>query len=298
MQPQNKFKKSLRRACISLLSVSLMHSSVLANVVSIPPNTKIYIETDEPIIGKKKYTQAGQVVRANIWRDVVVDGQTVIEAGSSVLVRVDTLKGGRIAGRKGKMTLGAYDTTAIDGTIVDLGGGYFKEGTGRIALSATLAAVVFLPLIFIKGKSAELPRGTIFDAYTKRRTDISIDGISARPTRSINLANIGYSQMEVETLYDELETTDKPENFVFSINIPTGNSGVFSIDVINDETIDEPLELASEQTARESDVENWRGQIKIKKLAKKFKKGINTFEIATEIDGQRVGAQVVLDIQF
>lgn len=97
-----------------------------AESVAIPAQTLVYVETDQPVSGKKKHTQEGQIVRATIWRDVQVGGRTVIKAGTPVLVRVDTLKGAKIAGIKGKMSLGAYDTTAIDGTKVDLSGGYFK----------------------------------------------------------------------------------------------------------------------------------------------------------------------------
>ena len=41
-------------------------------------------------------------------------------------------------------------------------------GANHTALAVTLCALVAWPLIFIKGKKAELPPGTIFDAYTDR----------------------------------------------------------------------------------------------------------------------------------
>ena len=297
MRKQSKPFGITKKICASVMSFSLLTSTSFAEVVTVPPDTKIYVETDEPVIGKKKYTQIGQVVRATVWRDVVVEDRTVIEAGTPVLVRVDTLKGGRIAGRKGKMTLGAYDTTGVDGATIDLGGGYYKEGKGRIALSATLAAVVFLPLIFLKGKSAELPRGTIFDAYTKRRVDVETEDLE-RPSRTINLSKLIASQMDVEVLYSELESAEEPEYFSFAIKAPVGNSGEFIIDVVNVAKADDALELEAEKTGTDGEIEHWNGRVKIKKLAKQFKKGINTFEIATSIEGERLSDQVVLDIQF
>lgn len=292
-----KFFAALARsfACCALAIVTAF-SNATAQTVFVPSNTLIYVETDQPVSGKKKHTQEGQIVRANIWRDVEIDGRIVIKAGTPVLVRVDSIKGAKIAGIKGKMTLGAYDTTTVDGQRIDLGGGYFKEGKGRIALTATLAAVVFLPLIFIKGKSAELPRGTVFDAYTKQNVEIDVSNQKA-PKRSINLGGAAGPRLGVEVLYAELEAAEKPEQFAFTITGPTAANGRFEIDTVNNVKI-KPLALTTSIVSTEGEMSTWRGEIEIKKLGKEFKKGINSFEIATTLDSERVAEEVVLDIQF
>lgn len=297
MHNSTYISQNLKIVFAAFMSVQLVISTAWAETMTIPANTLIYVETDQPVSGKKKRTQVGQVVRASVWRDVIVDGAIVIDAGSSVLVRVDTLKGGRIAGRKGKMTLGAYDTTLIDGTMIDLGGGYFKEGKGRIALSATLAAVVFLPLIFLKGSSADLPRGTVFDAYTKRRIDVDITP-TEKPSRSLNLTGVLPPALEVEVLYDELEATEKPKNFAFSIKSPAGTTGEFTIDVVNGTSIEDELVVEVQQIGQEENLDHWRGEVSIKKLGKEFKKGINTFEVAAVVDDERIASEVTLDVQF
>ncbi len=291
-----KSMKGARQLLSGVMCLSLVWSGAGAEPVTIPNNTLIYVETDQPVSGKKKHTQEGQLVRAQIWRDVEIDGRVVIKAGTPALVRVDTLKSAKMAGIKGKMTLGAYDTTAIDGTRVDLGGGYLKEGKGRIALTATLAAVVFLPLIFIKGKAADLPRGTVFDAYSKQ--NLTIDAAAQKKAqRSINLSGSMAPRLEVEVLYDELGASERPESFAFSIKAPTAANGDFAVDTINNVKV-EPLKLKTQSVAVDGGVTNWRGEIDIKDLGKDFKKGINTFEIATTVNGERVGEEVVLDIQF
>ncbi len=224
---------SIISASISCLMSSLiLFGTVSAEPVTIPTQTMVYVETDQPVKGKKKHTQEGQVVRATVWRDIDVNGRTVIKAGTPVLVRVDTLKGAKIAGIKGKMTLGAYDTTAVDGTKIELGGGYLKEGNGRIALTATLAALVFLPLIFMKGKAAELPRGTVFDAFTKTETTIETANLGNVGPR-LNLSKAMGPRLEVEVLYDELAASDKPEDFAMLMKAPVGSTGKFVIDSVN-----------------------------------------------------------------
>ena len=60
----------------------------------------------------------------------------------------------------------------------------------------------------------------------------------------------------------------------------------------------EPIELEIVSTSEESNTV--RAQTKIKTLAKRFKKGINTMEVAyiDEADNERRAAEVVLEIQF
>ena len=103
-------------------------------------STKIYCELDQRVTSKKKETSLGQLVRARVWRNVVVDGQTVIEAGSPMVVRVSAIKGARVAGRKGSITLEAVTTRAEDGQEVMLDGGYDRSGKGKMGLSLTLFA--------------------------------------------------------------------------------------------------------------------------------------------------------------
>ena len=64
-------------------------------------------------------------------------------------------------------------------------------------MTATLAAIVFIPLTFIIGKSAELPRGTVFDAYTKRR--VVIDTLAENiPEQSIDISKALGPKLEIE----------------------------------------------------------------------------------------------------
>jgi len=281
----------------SLIVSLLFYSTAMAETISVPVNTRIYVEIDQDISGKKKHTRQGQIVRASVWQDVVIGGHTVIAAGTPVLVRVDSIKGSKIAGGKGKMTLGAYETTLVDNSKIQLGGGYYKEGKGKVALAVTLAVVVFLPLIFIKGKSAHLPRGTVFDAYIDRATNVEIAGYTQSTGPTIDLTSVMEEGFSAEVLYNELEGVAKPKIFAFDIQAPVGNSGKFVIDRVNGQSI-KALKLEASQTGAEDDMEYWRGEISIKKFVKQLKKGINTFEISTIINGERVSKEIILDIQI
>ncbi len=262
--------------------------------VKLPDGTRVYVVTDQELIGKKDRVHEGQVVPAHVWRDVVADGRITIKAGTPVLVRVDKIKRAKVAGIKGSMTLGAYETKAVDGQAVQLSGGYMKEGKGRIALAASLAGLVFLPLIFIKGKAAELPRGTIFDAYVGLDTVVEV--AQETQPRLVDLSGIG-SDISVEVLYDKLEQQQKPKEFEFRIQVPAEVPAEFTIDRINGQPV-EPIPLGILSREEREGQQVVHASVGIKTLAKQFQKGINRFDVACKGKDGRLATEVVLNIQF
>lgn len=280
------------------LLFSFMFSSsapAFAETLSIPTDTRVFVETLEEIIGKKGRVEEGQRIRAKVWKDVVVNRRVVIAKGASVLVRVDYFKTAKIAGRKGKITLGAYEVQTVDGQAAQLNGGYYKEGKGRIALTATLAGVVFLPFIFIKGKKASLPEGTVFDAYLSNEIDVQFG--QDRPTQTISLQNFDAPALSAEILYGAMQGVEKPKMFPVSIQFANVEDPQFSIDKINGED------------AKDIDIENiqrgpcdiactYTGDIPIKKLVKQFKKGLNTIDVSTVNNGERISTEVLVDIEI
>jgi len=283
-------------AWAALASWLLINTATLAGEIVVPANTRVYVEIDQDVSGKKKHTKEGQIIRASVWRDVSVNGQTVIASGTPVLVRVDSIKNAKIAGIKGKMALGAYETALSNGTKVQLSGGYNKKGKGRIALSATLAAFLCWPCIFIKGKAANLSRGTVFDAYTDQAATLHTLA-TVQPANRVDLSGVIEDDLTVDVLYAELEGVEKPEVFAFAISVPAQNSGMFKVDRINGVAIDAiPVAVVSQGV--DGGRETYRGEVAIKDLGKHFRKGINTFEMATTLGGQRVVEEVVLDVQF
>lgn len=295
MIPQKLVSLSSRLGVAALITLFLNYTTASAEPVDIPVNTRVYVETMEAVSGKESRTSEGQIVRASVWRDVIVDGRTVIEAGTPVLVRVDSIKGSKVAGIKGKMSLGAYETTLVDGTIAQLGGGYYKEGKGRMALAASLGWLFIFP-IFIKGKTADIPRGMVFDAYFDQKTVANVPDLS-QPAHTVDLTSVMDEGFVVEVLYDELEGVKEPKIFAFAIRSPITGSGEFVIDTLNGEAI-EPIRVSTIPNGLEGETKLYRGEVAIKAMGKHFRKGINTFEMATTVDGERMGKEIVLDVQF
>jgi hypothetical protein len=278
---------------VTALCVLFQVQVAFATGIRLPANTRIYVETTQELIGKRGQAEQGQSVRAKVWRDVVVNGHVLIAAGAPVMAKVDEVKHRNIAGVKGKMTVGAYETESVDGQAIQLSGGYHKDGKSRMALSITLGVLFILP-IFIPGKAAELPAGTVFDASVDNNWQVEVGATAG--TRKINLSYMD-SEISAELLYEKFEGQEKPKYFEFQISVPQDTSTTFVIDRVNSEAID-PLKLKNISENIEDGELVVNAQIKIKKLLKKFVKGINTIEIASIEGNERIATKLIIDIEI
>jgi len=278
----------------SAIFTLIFQTATFAGEVRLPSDTRIYVETIERLVAKGGKVHQGDLVRSKVWRDVVVGDTVVIAAGTPVIARVDDVSGRSIAGIKGKMTIGAYETESVDGQTIQLSGGYGKEGKGRMALSI-VGAVIFLPLIFIPGSPAEMPAGSVFDAYVDRSWQISVE--DAPRNRVVDLTAFSLDDISAELLYDKLNEQEKPKYFEFLVIIPDSVPRVLVIDRINGEAV-KSVKLKAVSEVVEDDEVLINATVKIKTLVKKFQKGINTIEISYGDGDDRVSTEVVVNIQI
>jgi hypothetical protein len=261
--------------------------------VTLPLDTRVYVVTQTALVGKKKQLSVGDLVPANVWRDVVVDGHVLIEAESPVLAKVDSLKTRKVAGIKGKISIAALETEAVDGQAIQLTGGYMKKGSGRIPLATSLALFVAWPLIFIPGKVAKLPAGTVFDSYTGLEYTLTLD-VEATPELDPTALS---SRFAVEVLYEYLGKQDEPRTFPLRVYTPTDAPASFVVDSVNGTPI-QPIPLTVNQVWEEEDQLLMNANVSIKALSKHFRKGINWFEVSYHYEEERIGTEVVLNLQY
>lgn len=269
--------------------VPLLPATTLAQTVEVPFGTVIYGYVAEKVTSKKKETSEGDVVRAFAWRDVTVDGRVAIKAGAPMMVKVSKVKKAKFAGIKGKLELEALTVQAVDGSGVNLTGGYDKSGRGRKALSITLAALVVWPAIFIKGKQAVLEEGTVFDAMVAADTAVSLSGDAPR---RIVLAK----DLEVEVLYDEMDPQGKSKLLPIQMTNCDGDLSSPRVVTVNEQAIPE-IPITIDPDDPDVEVEGCtvaRASLDLKALASHFTRGINRFEV--EAGGQR--CEVILDIEM
>lgn len=271
-------------------------SPAIAQTKILPEGTRVYLKLDQLVSGKRGEAEAGDIVACSVWRDVDLQGVVMVKAGTKALCKVESVKHANIAGIKGKLVLAAMDTAAIDGQKLQLTGGYNKEGKSRMAMTISLAALVAWPLIFITGKAAELTEGTVIDAYTGPDLPVVIPASAVTP-QAISLTGLP-TVLSAEVVLDEfLAPNAKPEEFKIKVIRPGIQPVDLVIDNVNGKPV-QPMPLA----VRESKVVDGDTQavatISIKTLSKTFQKGINRFEVAYTVNGQRESTEVILNIQM
>ena len=276
-----------RNPCLHAICVLAVLAAGSAHAVVIPAGTVVYGEIEEEVTSRKRDTALGDLVRAHVWRDVVVDGAVVIKAGSPIVVNVSELDRARIVGRKGNLGLSAVSVQGVDGTEVPLIGGYDKSGKGRKALSISLFALVAWPLIFIKGKHARLEPGTIFDSEVRTDVTVQTADVAVPLVESAAAANLN-----AEVLYD-LITSEEQRTLPMRLTVCGQPAGNHSVVAVNGAAID-PIPIQTTASREENGCTESDGTLDLERLAKHFRPGINTFTLSAGA----LTSEVVLDVEL
>ena len=290
--------KAIRWFMTSVAIYSLGFSPLVAIGASVtrelPAGSKVFLTLDEGVTSKRDDAEVGQVVRCRVWRDVDTGGMAFIKAGTPATCKVDKVKRRNMGGIEGKISIAGLDTTAIDGRQVMLSGGYNKDGSGRKAVVWTVGLLLLWPVLFVPGGTAELPPGTIFDTYTASTFSIAADVTTS--SRAISLDGL-LGDYSAEFLLDEFLSEKKPKAFKFRIVKTGAFPAEFRIDNVNDKQVD-PITLKLGDASIEGDVTTSIGEVEVKPLAKHFQKGINRIQVAYDEAGQRIGTEVLIEIQM
>ena len=297
----NSLYQSRQWILIITIAAFQFQNVAFAAEVKLPTNTRVYVETTESLVAKGEKVNKGDTVGSKVWRDVIVNSVVVIAAGTPVVARIDEVSKSRMAGIKGTMSIGAYETESIDGQTIQLSGGYNKEGTSRMA-GAIVGGLIFLPLIFIHGSAAEMPAGSVFDAYVDRSWQIDVGDDPAN--RVIDLSAYSLDVISAELLYESLAEQEKPKDFEFLVTIIESDPRpvviqriTLVIDRINGVPI-RPVKLTVVSEVIEDDKVIIVATVRIETLIEKFRKGINTIEISYGEGDHRTATELIINIQI
>ena len=267
-----------------LLALVLFGHGGSAGELVIPAGTTVYAELEQRLTSKKGVHAVGDAARATVWRDVVVDGQTVIERGAPLLVRIKAVKHKRLTDRRGTLVLEALHVKAVDGTKVGLDGGYDSTAKDQVTMASTLSSTIDWSVTFVKGREAVLAPGTIFDAQVKVSTPLSLVDGAHGPSIS--------SDFQAQVLYETMGV--KEEQLPVEIRrcgIVVGEPQVVSV---NDKSLKEPIPVQVFSSRVNKNCVTYRTRIELKKLGKFFVPGINRFQIQS----QDARAEVILDVEL
>ena len=152
-----------------------------------------------------------------------------------------------------------------------------------------MAAVVAWPLIFIRGKHAQLDRGTVFDAAVRSTTELEP---ASQERRTISLS--AGPTLDASVLYDAMDSTGKSKRLPIRLEGCDGasTSGARVV-TINDQSVS-GIELEVTSSRQQDGFEITVGNLNLKDMGKHFGKGINRFQI----EAGALGEERVVDIQL
>jgi hypothetical protein len=245
---------------------------VLSADVVIPRGTVVFGELDEQITSSARKFRVGYPVDGHVWKDVVVNGHTVIRAGTPLVLRISRLDGSRTGGVGGALQIVAVSVKAIDGTDISLTGGYDQAGGDRSGLSRALSTVLW-PSAFLPGGKAVLDVGTVFDASIPSDTRISLPS-DALPTLKLT----AQPDLRVEIVYDEIDQNEG--TLPLALTLCNRNfTREANVTAVNDVAV-RPILVAINVGKRGEPCHEFRGRVNLESLRKHFNPGINRFSVA------------------
>jgi hypothetical protein len=158
-----------RRTILSLLLVAVvlsLGSLAYAAEVTIKAGTPIPVRLLDDL--SSETATAGQLVRFETTRNIIVDDKIVIKAGSEVIGEVTHAQKTGSLGKEGSLSLVVQYATAVDGTRIPLRANLSNTGDERVALS-------WMVCPFIKGTPSRIPATTETKAYVDYDTVVKID---------------------------------------------------------------------------------------------------------------------------
>lgn len=268
-------------------SLALIASAcVVSAELTIPRGTVVFGELDERITSSTRKFRVGYPVDGHVWKDVVVDGHTVIPAGTPLVLRISKLNNSQPGGRGGTLEIMAVSVKAVDGTEISLTGGYDQSGGDRHGLTRALSHLLW-PTAFLPGRRAVLDVGTVFDASIPAATRITLPD-DALPTLKLG----ALPELTVDILYDEIDQTKGtlPLALTLCNRDFTRDANVTSV---NDARV-RPILVTIISGRRGEPCHEFTARVNLEALRKEFKPGINRFSVT--MGGTE--ASVVLNVEM
>jgi hypothetical protein len=142
--------------------------------------TKVPLKLGEELTTKGKKLRVGQRINLEVAEAVLVDGQTVVPAGSPAMGEITFVKNKGMWGKSGRFTAQLTHLT-VGGRQVRLTGTFDDKGTTGTA--GVVGAVALLPIagFFMTGTSAHLPVGAPVTGFIGEDVPLNFAAVEPAP---------------------------------------------------------------------------------------------------------------------
>ena len=262
------------RTAAALLSVFVtLAASTLARAeeLVIPQGTVVFGELDERITSNGNKFRVGYPVDGHVWKDVVVDGHTIIRAGTPIELRISRLNGKSVGGQSGSLEIMAVSVKAVDGTEISLAGGYDQVASDISGLTRALTYLLW-PASFLPGRNAVLDVGTVFDSSIPANTRIRLPD-DALPTLKLSAR----PDLVVDVIYDDIDQKEGTLPLALTL-CDKDYTREAHITSINDDEV-RPILVTIIIGKRGERCHEFTGRVNLESLQEHFKPGINRFTV-------------------
>ena len=143
--------------------------------------TEVPLRLSEELTTKGKKLRVGSRFRLETSEPVIVNGVTVIPAGSPAVGEITDVRNKGMWGKSGRFVARLLYLTA-NGRQIRLSGGFDDKGKAGGIGAVAVSAVVFLPAgFFMTGTSAKVPAGTIVKAFIDEDVPLAISAAASAP---------------------------------------------------------------------------------------------------------------------
>jgi hypothetical protein len=264
----------MKTALPFLSALGLAAAAALANAeeLVVPQGTVVFGALDERITSNANKFRIGYPVDGHVWKDVIVDGHTIIRAGTPIELRISELTGKSIGGAGGSLRVMAVSVKAVDGTEISLSGGYDQSASDISGLTRALSMFIW-PASFLPGRNAVLDVGTVFDSSIPANTRIVLpDG--ALPTLKL----VARPDLAVDVIYDDIDP--KEGTLPLSLRLCDKEyTREAHITAVNDDDV-KPILVTIIIGKRGEPCHDFTGRVNLESLKEHFKPGINRFTVS------------------
>ena len=263
------------KTAFAFLSSSLVLAAPIlasAEELVVPQGTVVFGALDERLTSNANKFRIGYPVDGHVWKDVVVDGHTIIRAGTPIELRISELTGKSIGGTGGSLRVMAVSVKAVDGTEISLSGGYDQSASDISGLTRALSMFIW-PASFLPGRNAVLDVGTVFDSSIPANTRIVLpDG--ALPTLKL----VARPDLAVDVIYDDIDP--KEGTLPLSLRLCDKEyTREAHITAVNDDDV-KPILVTIIIGKRGESCHEFTGRVNLESLKEHFKPGINRFTVS------------------
>lgn len=157
-------------ASSSLLAMNADEAS--ANTVSVPVGTVVDLVFDQTLSANS--ASIGQSVMLRVSAPVVVNGKTIIAAGSMATGEVVSSSKAGAVGKEGQLGVAIKSVSAVDGTLIPLNGTKTVVGENHTASSVIITLLCCILGLLQQGGKAEIPAGASVRATVAAPTNVTV----------------------------------------------------------------------------------------------------------------------------